>query len=119
VNSERRIGELRLKDRALGTSGSGTQFFMHEGRRYGHLIDPRSGQPAEGVFSVSVMAPTAAEADALATAFYVMGPEATRDYCAAHPQIGCVMLCPDESEGRLRVHAFGLDQSDWTVCEPS
>ena len=76
-----------LKDRALATSGSGTQFFIHEGRRYGHILDPRSGWPAEGVLSVSVLAPTAATADALSTAFYVMGPQQSREYCEVHPEV--------------------------------
>src|SRR5262249_4156409 len=63
---ERRIGEICLRDRALGTSGSGTQFFVHEGKRYGHILDPRTGRPAEGTLSTTVAAPTGAEADALA-----------------------------------------------------
>ncbi len=71
----RRLGQLRMRDRAVATSGSGTQFFEFQGRRYGHILDPRSGWPAEGTASVSVLAPTAAEADALATAFYVLGPQ--------------------------------------------
>ena len=71
-----RLGLLRLNDRALGTSGTGTQFFYHAGRRFGHILDPRTGQPAEGVLSSTVLARTAAEADALSTAFYVLGPTA-------------------------------------------
>ncbi|MFM1903075.1 MAG: hypothetical protein RLZZ440_975, partial [Planctomycetota bacterium] len=69
----RRLATFTLRDRALGTSGSGTQFFVDRGRRLGHLLDPRSGRPAEGVISATVLAPTAAEADALATAAYVLG----------------------------------------------
>ena len=45
------------------------QSFRHRGRRYGHILDPRSGRPAEGVLSSTVVAPTAALADALSTAF--------------------------------------------------
>ena len=60
-------------DQGLGTSGSGQQFFYHRGRRYGHVLDPRSGSPAEGVLSATVLAPCGAEADALATTFFVMG----------------------------------------------
>src|SRR4051794_7975016 len=45
----RYLGQLRLHDCSLSTSGSGTQFFTHEGRRYGHILDPRTGWPAEGV----------------------------------------------------------------------
>ena len=100
---------------ALATSGSGTQFFMHQGRRYGHILDPRSGWPSEGVLTVSVLAPTAAEADALATAFYVMGPQAANGYCQQHREVSAVMLCPGPREGSFETHLFGLDQHEWSV----
>lgn len=110
----RRLGRLRLVDRALATSGSGTQFFIHEGRRYGHILDPRTGWPAEGVLTASVLAPSAAEADALATAFYVMGPAAAGEYCKTHDGVAAVLVCPATREGSLRTHLFGLDPDDWT-----
>ena len=77
-----RLAEFVLCDQALGTSGSGTQFFHYQGKRYGHIIDPRSGWPAEQVLSATVIAPTAEQADALSTAFYVLGLEPARHYCA-------------------------------------
>ncbi len=107
LRPERRLGQLRLADRALATSGSGTQFFRHEGRRLGHILDPRRGWPAEGVLTASAVAPTAAEADALATAFYVMGPAATRDYCQQHPLVGAMMICPGRGRGPLKSIASG------------
>jgi len=91
---ERRIGEILLRNRAVGTSGSGTQFFIHEGRRYGHILDPRTGWPVEGTLSTTVAAPTAAEADALATAFYVMGRNNATDYCRRHPSISAAIISP-------------------------
>jgi thiamine biosynthesis lipoprotein len=69
-----RLATVALSNRALGTSGSGTQFFIDRGRKLGHILDPRTGRPAAGVLSATVLAPTAAEADALATAAYVLGP---------------------------------------------
>ena len=117
LDPERRIGRLRLADRALATSGSGTQFFMHDARRYGHILDPRSGWPAEGVLSASVLAPSAADADALATAFYVMGPQAAGEYCRNHQDVAAVMLCPGQPEGTIETHLFGLDQRDWTALD--
>ena len=110
----RRLGHLRLYNRALATSGSGTQFFMHDGHRYGHILDPRSGRPAEGVLSISVLAPTAAQADALSTAFYVMGPDAARAYCAEHSEISALMLCPAIRGGGLTTHLIELEESLWT-----
>ena len=105
-----RLATLMLKDQGMSTSGAGIQFFRHEGKRYGHILDPRTGMPAENVLSVTVLAPTAAEADALSTAFFVMGLEKTAEYCDTHPEIG-VMLVPPPLTGRqLKVHTFNLPQ---------
>src|SRR5207244_5895798 len=62
------LGTLWLRDRGLGTSSATFQFFEYNGRKLGHLLDPRTGWPAEGTASASVLAPTAAEADAMSTA---------------------------------------------------
>jgi thiamine biosynthesis lipoprotein len=88
-----------LRDRALGTSGAANQFFMHRGRRYGHVLDPRTGRPARGLLSASAIAPTAAEADALSTAFFVLGVEATRRYCREHTDIGAVLVAAPKVAG--------------------
>lgn len=114
IERERTIGEIILHDEALGTSGAGTQFFEVEGRRFGHLIDPRTGWPAEGVYTATAVAATGAEADALSTAFYIMGPGDTAEYCAAHPEVGAVMVCPREgAPGAFDVHAFNLNDGRW------
>jgi thiamine biosynthesis lipoprotein len=87
-----RLGVLRVRDCAVSTSGDEEQFFEHEGKRYGHIIDPRSGVPADTVSGVTVVAETAAISDALATAFYVGGPELAERYCSEHPGTMAVML---------------------------
>jgi thiamine biosynthesis lipoprotein len=86
------LGALRLRDRALGTSGSAHQFFTQDGRSYGHVLDPRTGWPADELASASAIAPTAAEADALSTAFFVLGVAGTRRYCRKHPGMGAVLV---------------------------
>ena len=88
----RRMAVLRMRDCAMATSGSEEQFFEHRGKRYGHIIDPRSGLPAGRVTGVTVIARSAAVADALATAFYVGGPELAERYCSNHPDILALML---------------------------
>jgi FAD:protein FMN transferase len=110
-----RLAVVRLRDRALGTSGGQFQSFRHQGRRFGHLLDPRSGWPAEGVFSATVVAPSAALADALSTAFYVMGPERSLAYCESHADIGLVMLCPDRHGRNVEIHRAGLSDAELTV----
>ncbi len=106
LRDQRRLGQVELHSRALGTSGTQFQSFRHRGRRYGHILDPRTGRPAEGVHSVVVMAPTAAEADALSTAFYVMGPEAALSYCRQHPSIAAILFAA--ADGKWQLHHCGL-----------
>ena len=91
-NKTERLARLRLRDCALSTSGSEEQFFEHDGKRYGHIIDPRSGWPAQHVTSVSVVAQSAAVSDALATAFYIGGREVAEKYCASNPEVMVIML---------------------------
>jgi thiamine biosynthesis lipoprotein len=97
--ARRQIGRLRFADAALATSGAGEQYFEADGRRYGHVLDPRSGWPAEGVRSATVVASEAAVADALSTAFLVAGPELARSVCAARPGTLALLVLdaqPDE-----------------------
>jgi FAD:protein FMN transferase len=103
-----RVGQMELHDRALGTSGAQHQSFRHQGRRYGHILDPRSGWPAEGVLAATVLAATAAEADALSTAFYVLGPQWAMDYCRRHPAVAAIMFCPAEGK-RWEMHNSGVE----------
>jgi thiamine biosynthesis lipoprotein len=88
----RRLAVLRLRDAAMATSGSEEQYFVCHGKRYGHIIDPRTGWPAAGVVGVTVVTASAAVADALATAFYVGGRALAERYCATHPGVLAVML---------------------------
>lgn len=88
----RRLGVLRIRDCAMSTSGSEEQFFEHAGVRYGHIIDPRTGWPANSVTSVTVVTLSTALSDALATAFYVGGRALAERYCAAHPEVLVIML---------------------------
>ena len=105
-----RLGNVRLKNQALATSGSGRQFFHHQGNRYGHILDPRTGQPVQGMLASTVIAPSAVEADALSTAFFVIGPEAAGEYCRQRPELGALLVTPGTRDGGIHVHSFGLDQ---------
>ena len=88
----KRLGVLRLRDCGLATSGNEEQFFDYGGRRFSHIIDPRTGWPSEGVTSVSVVTPSGALSDALATAFFVGGREVAETYCARNREVFVVML---------------------------
>ncbi|MFM7206022.1 MAG: FAD:protein FMN transferase [Planctomycetaceae bacterium] len=121
VRPGRRLATITLTDRALGTSGSGTQFFVDRGRRLGHLLDPRTGQPATGVISATVIADSAADADALATAAYVLGTAGLQPVVAAGAGAILVFAAVD---GGLRVvianlaeHEVGIEPEPGVVIE--
>jgi thiamine biosynthesis lipoprotein len=69
------IGSVPVQDEALVTSGDYERFKIVEGVRYHHIIDPRTGYPARGTISVTVIAKTTEQADALATAMFILGAE--------------------------------------------
>ena len=111
----KRVAEIRLRNRAAGTSSSQFQSFRHKGKVYGHIIDPRTGRPAEGILSATVLAPTAALADALSTAFYVMGLERSLAYARAHAEIGTVLLTHSGGSEGVEIHCAGLDDCEFIV----
>ena len=114
-----RLGEFHLRNRALGTSGGATQGFDHQGRRYSHILDPRTGWPAEGVHTATVLADSAAEADALSTAAFVLGREEVALLCAERPDIGVVLVCPSDTKFGITVFTGNLAAHDWTPqCDP-
>jgi FAD:protein FMN transferase len=76
---------VRLEDGALATSGDYRNFIEHEGSRYGHIIDPRSGYPVRhALASVTVLHPSAMWADGYATLLSVLGPEAGMAFARRH-----------------------------------
>ncbi len=91
------LADLPLTDRAVATSGDYERFYIFEGIRYHHILDPRTGRPARGCRSVTVIAPTAMEADALATAGFVLGPEEGRALLQGRNQVEGMIV---DEEGR-------------------
>ena len=91
-----RLARVRLQQGALGTSGAGLQHVVADGRRYGHVIDPRTGWPAAGILSASVVAPDAATADALSTAVLIGGRDLAEAWCAGHPDTLVVLTTEDQ-----------------------
>jgi thiamine biosynthesis lipoprotein len=99
---DRPMARVWLRDSALGTSGAGEQFVVVDGRRYGHVLDPRTGWPADGILSATVVCSSAADADALSTAFLVAGPALAERYCAQHHGV-LALITPDDGSGRTFV----------------
>ncbi len=74
---------VTLRDRALSVAGTSEKSFESGGVRYSHIMDPRTGRPVQGLLSVAVLAPSGTAGDALDDAFFVLGPERTRQLLAA------------------------------------
>jgi len=115
LRQDRRLGLLALRDKAMGTSGTATQSFHHRGKRYGHILDPRTGRPAEGVLTVTALCEDAASADALSTAFYVLGPEKTEAYCERHTDVAALIVLPTKSAQRVEVLSINMPEGVWEV----
>lgn len=103
-----KLGDLQLIDRAIGTSGSGRQGFVMEGRRFGHIVDPRTGWPPDHRLSLTVLAADATTADALATGLFVFEDVALTAWAEAHPDVAMLatQLGP---QGRLRLLLYHVD----------
>jgi thiamine biosynthesis lipoprotein len=94
---------VALTDVALATSGDGVKFFEHDGRRYGHVLDPRTGQPTgHGLAAVSVLHRSAMLADAYATAILVLGPQHGLRFAEAHA-LAARLICRDGAGQRDRL----------------
>ncbi|MCC6512302.1 MAG: FAD:protein FMN transferase [Pirellulaceae bacterium] len=112
---EEKLGRIRLRNQALGTSGAGKQFFHYQGVRYSHVIDPRSGWPVQGILSATAICGSGTLADALATAFMVMGVEATRAFCAEHPSVSAILVSVVENSSRLQLDCINVAEDAWQL----
>lgn len=91
------FARLTLRDEAISTSGKYEQFVAANGKRYGHIMDPRTGRPAEGLVSVTVIAPTAMAADAWDTPLFVLGPAAAQRKSAERADISAILVAPGDA----------------------
>ncbi len=86
------LGYLEVKDTAVMGSGDYERFFMKDGRRYHHILDPATGYPAEGLAAVFVIYPDPMMADAWATALFVTGPEKGLEIVEKIPGMEIIMV---------------------------
>lgn len=127
-----RLGQIRLRDQALATSGSGKQFFHVNGKRQGHVLDPRTGYPAGDMLAISVITASGMDADALSTACFVDGLAATRERIGAGnlpagplsdtppcwPSHGIAVVSDNRRDGII-THCLGAcEELGWTPADP-
>ncbi|MDP6956359.1 MAG: FAD:protein FMN transferase [Planctomycetota bacterium] len=111
---QRIIAAIPLSNSCVATSGDYERFFELDGVRYHHILDPRTGRPATGCMSATVLAPDAALADALATALCVLGPARGLKLIESLPRVEALLVDMDgvvrKSTG-LTVRELGEDQA--------
>src|SRR5579863_1241264 len=90
-NEFEHVSEVMLKNESLSTSGSYEKFFVAEGKTWSHIMDPRTGFPAQGTLSVSVVAPRTLDSEVWAKPYFING----RQWTAQHkPREFRVFFCP-------------------------
>lgn len=89
------VANVYLRNESMSTSGSSEKFFLAEGRIHSHIIDPRTGYPAEGVLEVSVIAPRTLDSEVWTKPYFILG----RHWADQHkPKDFRVFLCEDHAE---------------------
>jgi thiamine biosynthesis lipoprotein len=94
------IGILTLNGAGVSTSGDYERYFIERGKRYCHILDPKTGFPASRCISVTIVAPEAMIADAFDTAVFVLGPERGLAFIEKTPGIEGIIMT--ETDGRIR-----------------
>ena len=94
------IGIIELEDEAVSTSGDYERFFIRDGKRYHHIIDPKTGEPAGKCQSVTIIAKEATATDALSTGIFVMGPEKGMELIERLPDVEGIII---DAKGNMAV----------------
>lgn len=105
MNKNKVFATFPLENSSVETSGNYEKYVMFNGIRYSHIIDPRTGYPAQGVVSVSVFAKQTEIADALATGIFVLGAEVGLDLVNQLKGIECIIV---DDKGKIH-SSKGID----------
>jgi thiamine biosynthesis lipoprotein len=104
------IGSVKLTNQSISTSGDYENYFEVDGIRYHHIIHPKTGYPARGVRSVTVVANSASRVDALSTAFFVLGVEDGLALAESMPSVEALFI--DDMGKISKTTGFHLEQTD-------
>jgi FAD:protein FMN transferase len=100
---------VRLRDQSLSVSAVWGKFFTAADRSYGHIIDPRTGQPAEGALLAAVALPSATESDAFSTMLLTRGPGGFEEVLRLRPGLRALVASAVPGTELLRVEAAGFE----------
>jgi len=118
IDSRKTAFAITLKDRALSVAGSSEKAFDVEGVRYSHIMDPRTGRPAQGVLSVAVLASSGTAGDALDNAFFVLGPERSRTYLHHLHDTEVIFFLPAAARPKSERASAGLAEASTARRRP-
>jgi len=108
LDSSHPLDVIPLSNGSVATSGQYERFRVHEGKTWGHILDPRTGQPCEQALSVTVITQSALLADALATACFVLGPEDGLDLLESTPECEGLIVFESYDGVMQRLSTSGL-----------
>jgi len=103
------IGAVHFQDGAVATSGDYQQYVVIDGKRYSHIIDPRTAQPATWSPSVTILAADAMTADALATGVAVLGPEEGVAVIETLAKVECLVITVDKDDDLIVTMSSGME----------
>jgi len=105
------VAQLWVSDRAVSTSANSERFIKVRGKHYGHILNPRTGYPAERRGSITVISASAAEADALSTGLFVMTDNGVSDFAEAHPEIAVLVMAPiSDTSSKLQIQSWNAER---------
>ncbi len=112
---QRQVARLEIHGVSVATSGTSERFIEIDGVRWGHILDPRTGQPSPAWGSVTVVSADPLEADALATALYVMGPQVGLAWAERRQGLDALFL---EVEGGALTASWTRGMEHWLIDPP-
>jgi len=101
------LEEVVIRDEALATSGYALDFFEVDGKKYGHIIDPRTGMPASGTLYAMAIGSSGTATEALSKGFFINGIDWAQRYCEQHPDTRAIIVPeyePGESPKPVRIN---------------
>jgi len=101
------IASFKIKNRSVGTSGNYQQFFELDGIRYHHILDPKTGYPVPHIYSSTVIHPSAAWADGLSTALFLMQPDQAIELARSIPDCDAVIYF-DQDGSTVSLKTMGM-----------
>jgi thiamine biosynthesis lipoprotein len=97
-DSQKIMAKVSISDETSATSGDYEKFFIHQGKRYHHILNPKDGFPADGCQSVTIIGKDGMTTDGLATAVFVLGPDKGYALCQKLEGVECLIV---DSEGNM------------------